>query len=144
MKKLITLIVLLSFAFIANSQNNTVEFELIRKSGFAVSSAHKAALSQNKSIENLNKSIEHQKYAVLLFNENKTEQAIFHSAFARKLAFDIIKANNLKVNDAYNFTQAELDLLKSSPSNSDLENALPLQLKTNESYLNPELEDIHL
>lgn len=144
MKKLITLLVILSFAFIANSQNNTLEFELIRNSGFAVSSAHKAVISQNISKENLNKCIEHQRYAVILFNENKIQQAIYHSAYARRLAINIIQANKMQVNNAYNFSQAEKNIITSSPNDIDLDKALPFELKTNESYLNPELQDIHL
>jgi len=144
MKKLITLLVILSFAFIAKSQNNTVEFELIRKSGFTVSSAHKAVLGQNISHENLNKCIEHQRYAILLFNENKIQQAVYHSAYARRMAFEIIQANKMQVNDAYKFTQSELEIIISSPINADLDKNLTLEIKDSQTYKVAELEGIHL
>jgi len=144
MKTIITFLVALTFSLVAISQNYKKEFELIQLTGIVVHSAHKAALSNKISSENLSKCIEHQRYAVTLFKNNAVEMAAYHSAYARRLAFEILKANNSSVNPHYQFTNIELEFLKGSPSNDELNSKITNKLQDNKNYLIEELHSIDL
>jgi len=144
MKKIISACIMI-FAFMAvYSQTIPAEHQLLRTSGFAVHAAHKYSIANNTSTLNLGKCIEHQKFAVIQYKTGNKTTAIYHSAYARRLAFVLIEKNGGKINASFDFTPEELNLLSGSPSDQDLDNALSVKSFNDADYLNPQLTGVDL
>jgi hypothetical protein len=134
--------ILFAFAFV-QAQTVTVEQQMLRTTGFAVHSAHKAVLANGIYNGNLSKCIEHQRYAVIQYKSGNISLAVFHSARARNLAFSVIEANSSKVNGAFLFTTEEKALMNAMPSDSELDKILKDDLK-DQNYLDPQLTGVDL
>jgi len=145
MKKLFTSLVIIFAVVAIHAQTIPVDQQLIRTSGFTVHAAHKSAIASNVSSENLAKCIEHQRIAVSLFKEGNKDMAIYHSIYARNLAFEVIKTNGMTVNPKLEFTTEERALDSGSPSNEQLDSTLPSGKSfTDQNYLDPQLMGIDL
>jgi hypothetical protein len=145
MKKLLASLVIIFTVFAIQAQTIPVDQQLIRTTGFTVRAAQKSVIANSVYTGNLAKCIEHQKKAVSLFKEGNKSLAVFHSIYARNLAFEVIKANGMDVNAKYEFTAEEKALENGSPSVEQLNSALPagITLK-DEDYLNPQLTGVDL
>ncbi len=139
---IVSLFIMFAFS-IAHSQTITVEQQMIRTTGFAVHSAHKAVLSKGIYTGNLAKCIEHQRYAVSQYKAGNISVAVFHSARARNLAFQVIEANSSKINSTLQFTAEEKALMNAMPSDSELDKILKGDLN-DQKYLDPQLTGVDL
>jgi hypothetical protein len=144
MKRVLSSFVLLFVFSFIYAQTIPAEQQLIRMSGFAVHSAHKAVLSSGVYTGDLAKCIEHQRYAVIQYKEGNTTEAIYHSAHARTLAISVTEANNGRVNPNLSFSQEEQQMISGSPSPAELDKKLTGKELKDENYLDPQLTGVDL
>ncbi len=145
MKKIFASLVIIFAIMTAYSQTIPVDQQLIRTTGFAVRAAQKSVIANNIYTGNLAKCIEHQRIAVAMFKEGNKTQAVYHSIYARNLAFMVIEANGMKINPKFEFTLEEKALGSGSPSNVQLDAALPTgKALKDQDYLDPQLTGVDL
>ncbi len=144
MKKYFTFSLLILFVSIGFSQTIPDDQQLIRTTGFTVHAAHKMALANGTSLTNLGKCIEHQRHAVSEYKLGNKTQAIYHSAYARELAFDIITANGGKIQQYLEFTDTEKSMISGSPSHETLDAAISGKISPDNEYLAPQLTAVDL
>lgn len=143
MKNIFFVSLLFSF-FIVNAQEISVEHQIIRTTGFAVHSAHKAAIANQVLNGNLSRCIEHQRLAVQLFKTGNITEAVYHSLYARKLAFTVIEANNMKISPAFQLNDKEKEFEKKMPPASELDKKLNGKSLIDADYLTPVLEGVDI
>lgn len=143
MKRLSVSLILIFIVTAVFSQQISVEQQLIRQSGLVVHAAHKSFIAHGVSTCNLAKSIEHQRHAVQLFTAGNITEAVYHSAYARILAFLAYTANTGQELKNLSFTPEENLLLKHSPSHTELDKIISKELK-DELFSDPQLSGIDL
>ena len=143
MKKYFAFIFMIVFLFMGYSQAIPDDQQLIRTTGFTVHAAHKMALSSGTSLTNLGKCIEHQRHAVSKFKLGNKTQAIYHSAYAREMAFTIITANGGKIHQTFEFSDAEKTLFAGSPTHEILDAVIIGKLLSDNEYLVSQMEVNH-
>lgn len=142
--KVLSIILSIIIFSVLRAQELSDEHQIIRTTGFAVHSAHKAAIANKVLNGNLSKSIEHQRLAVQLFKTGKVTEAVYHSIYARKLAFSVIEANKMKIPTALEFTVKEKEYINKMPSTNELDKKLEGKKLNDNDYLIPQLEGIDL
>lgn len=143
MKILAIILCIISFSVI-RAQELSIEHQIIRTTGFAVHSAHKASIANQVLTGNLSRSIEHQRIAVQLFKTGNVTEAVYHSLYARKLAFTVMEANKMKISTAFEFNEKEKEYEKKMPSTNELDKKLEGKKLHDNDYLIPQLEGIDL
>lgn len=124
MKKILVSLFVFALAISLNAQTVPTDQQLIRTSGFSVHAAHKAVLSNGVYTGNFAKCVEHQRYAVDQFKRGEKTTAVYHAAYARRLALLVIKANNSKPHPSFEFTADENAIITGSPSDSEMDSSV--------------------
>ncbi len=98
--------------------------KFIKKTSKVLTKAYESVKKGKKYTGNLSKAIEHQKYAKTLLARKMTHRAVQHSRAARKYAMMAIRQNRGKIDNSWNTTAEEKEILGTAISNDELEKEL--------------------
>ena len=94
---------------------------IIRRTAFVILAAHKEVKEHRVFTGFLARSINHQRYARMLFLEGKYLRAIYHSRRARFLAVKAIEANKGVVPTDIGYTREDEGLMRGAPNDDELD-----------------------
>ncbi|MGB0165270.1 MAG: hypothetical protein ACPF8V_00315 [Luteibaculum sp.] len=98
----------------------------IRKSATIIKESHKFLpdMDRQRLDGTFDRAVRHQRYARFLFDNQEYLNAIHHSDYARRLAFNVYHVENDIKPKSWEYTQTEKDALKNLPFNEELDRRL--------------------
>lgn len=93
---------------------------VITKTNNAIGIAHMTVKRTKKYTGKLGKAVKHERFATKQYKAGNYDKSIYHAFYARKLADEVMKENNAKINMLFLFAPDEKALQSSSPSDDDL------------------------
>lgn len=92
--------------------------KVLHRTTFVLAHAQKELRISRNFTGDFSKAVAHQKLARRLYTKGLYQRSIYHSRFARQLAFRVIKDN--KGVEAYRFNKEEEELFKNAPKDEEL------------------------
>ena len=116
-------------AHVAHKQvNHAQAVKVFKRTNLVIVQANKALQKNKVYTGSFSKAVHHQRYAKLLYKQNKRKKALQHTRLARLYAFKTIRTNRGTMNNDLQFTKEENELV--GAPRSDVE--LGKELKSNQ------------
>lgn len=100
--------------------NHAQAVKVFKRTNLVIHQAHKAQQTNKVYTGSFSKAVHHQRYAKVLYKQNKPKKALQHTRLARLYAFKTIRTNKGTMNNDLQFTKEENDLVGAPISDVEL------------------------